>query len=110
MSVITITSQAEDAILKAYRDPAADGVRQRIGSIPLLLWSNRSYFVSNAGDRTEFGAKFFFYWTNRTENMIANYVTTTLSGKIEIALSPGSLFSKGSHCIDILDGKLILGD
>jgi hypothetical protein len=109
VSSITITKQAEDAILKACRDPAAQGAKQRKGSIPLLLWSKRSYFVSNSGDRTEFGPQFYFYWTDRTEIERSNYATV-LSRNFEIALSPGDLFREGLHQIDIRDGKLVLND
>lgn len=110
MSSITITKQAEDAILKACRDPAAEGVRQRYGDVPLLLWSNSTYFVSNSGERTEFGPQFYLYWTNQTEIENSNYATTFLSKDIEIALSPGDLFRNGSHHIDLRDGKLILDE
>jgi hypothetical protein len=108
VSSITITKQAEDAILKAYRDPAAEGVRQRQGDVPLLLWSKRCSFVSNSGERTEFGAQFYLYWTNQREIEKSEYATTLLSKDIEIALSPGDLFRSGSHQIDVCDGKLIL--
>lgn len=108
MSSITVTKQAEDAILKACRDPAAEGVRQRNGDIPLLLWSRRSHFVSNSGERTEFGPQFYLYWTNQTDIETSKYATTSLSTNIGIALSPGDLFRTGSHQIDLREGKLIL--
>jgi hypothetical protein len=108
VSTITITKEAEDSILKAARDPAADGVRQGIGNIPLLLWSHRSYSVSNSGEKTEFGSRFYFYWTNRTEIETSKYAITFLSSSTEIALAPGELFRTGSHQIDLHDGKLIL--
>ena len=108
MSSIRITKQAEDAILKACRDPAAEGVRQKNGRIPLLLWSKRSYFVSNSGEKKEFGSQFYFYWTNLTEIENSKYATTLLSKNLEIALSPGDLFREGSHQIDLRDGKLVL--
>jgi hypothetical protein len=107
---ITITKQAEDSILKAYHDPAANGVRQRVGNIPLLLWSDRSYFVSNSGEKTEFGSRFYFYWTNREEIETSKYAITFLSTNTEIALSPGELFRKKSHQIDLRNGKLVLNE
>jgi len=110
VSSISVTKQAEDAILKACHDPAAEVVRQRKGSIPLLLWSKRSYFVSNSGEKTEFGPRFYFYWTDRTEIEISNYATALISRNIEIALSPGEFFRQGSHEIDLRDGKLVLND
>ena len=110
VSSITITKQAEDAILKACRDPAAEGVRQRHGDVPLLLWSKSTSFVSNSGERTEFGPQFYLYWTNQTEIENSKYATTLLSKDIEIALSPGDLFRDRSHHIDLRDGKLILDE
>ncbi len=108
VSSITVTKQAEDAILKACRDPAAEGVRQRHGDVPLLLWSKRATFVSNSGEITEFGSQFYLYWTDETDIEKSKYATTLLSTSIRIALSPGDLFRNGSHQIDLRDGKLIL--
>ncbi len=110
MSSITITTQAEDAILKACHDPAAAAVKQKKGEIPLLLWSNRSYFVSNSGDKTEFGPRFYFYWTDREEIEASQYATTHLSTSTEIALSPGELFRNGSHRIGLRNGRLVLDE
>ena len=110
MNSITITKQAEDAILKACRDPAAEGVRQRQGDVPLLLWSKSTSFVSTSGERTQFGPQFYLYWTNQTEIENSKYATTFLPKNIEIALSPGELFRNGSHHIDLRDGKLILNE
>jgi hypothetical protein len=106
--MITITRQAEESILKACHDPAANVVRQRVGNIPLLLWSNRSYFVSNSGEKTELGSQFYFYWTNKEEIEISEYEITFLSTNTEIALAPGELFREGSHQIDFRSGKLVL--
>jgi hypothetical protein len=110
VSSITISKQAEEAILKASRDPAAEGVRRRHGDVPLLLWSRRSYFVGNSGERTEFGPRFYLYWTNQAEIEKSNYFTMQVAEDIEIAFSPGDLFRHGSHQIDLRDGRLILGN
>jgi hypothetical protein len=110
VSSITISRQAEEAILKASSDPAAEGVRRRHGDVPLLLWSRKSYFVANSGERTEFGPRFYLYWTNGVEIEKSNYFVTRVSEDIQVALSPGELFREGSHRIDLQDGKLALSE
>jgi hypothetical protein len=60
----------------------------------LLLWSKRSYFTSNSGERTEFGPQFYFYWTDTRVIENSKYATALLSTEIEIALSPEIYFVK----------------
>jgi hypothetical protein len=108
VSSITVTKKAEDVILRACRDPAAQGLRQQHGDMPLLLWSKKTTFISNSGEKSEFGPQFYLHWTNPKEVEDSKYATVILSTDIEIALSPGEFFRSGSHQIDLRDGKLIL--
>ncbi len=63
---------------------------------------------AGVGERTEFDAQCYLYWTNQTEIEKSEYATTLVSKDIEIALSPGDMFRSGSHQIDVHDGKLVL--
>ncbi len=110
MISINITVPAEQAILRACHDPAAAHAKDRNGNIPLLLWSKRAYLVTEAGQKTEFGARFYLYWTNLKEIETSQYAMTSLSDGTEIALSPGRFFQEGSRLIDFRDGKLVLSD
>jgi len=107
MSSVSITDRATEAIVRRCNDPAAQGIIQG-RPIPLLLWTERSYFDDDSGKRTEFGSKFYFYSTNYEEIRKYNYLTLDITGENELALAPGELFRTGSHKIDLQGDKLIL--
>jgi hypothetical protein len=106
---LDITEQAMDAITQRCNDPAATNIK-REKPIPLLLWSNRSFFDDNSGQRTEIGARFYFYWTDAAEIEQYRYFQVDTANGGELALAPGELFRSGPHRIDLEGDKLILDE
>lgn len=109
MPSLDITEQAMNAITRRCNDPAATDIK-REKPIPLLLWSNRSYFDDNSGRRTEFGARFYFYWTDAAEIERYRYFKVDTTNGGELALAPGDLFRSAPHRIDLEGDKLILDE
>ena len=109
MPSLDITKPAMDAILRQCNDPAAISLRAQ-KPIPLLLWSNRSYFDDNFGHRTEFGPQFYFYWTDVAEIEQYHYFKVETTNGRELALAPGELFQSGFHRIVLEGDKLTLDD
>jgi hypothetical protein len=108
MQSVLVTEQAGAAIAKLYRDFPAKAPPGK--SIPVLLWSVRSHFDDNRGNRTTFAPKFYFYWTNGSEIEEYHYLKINVAGIGEIALAPGELFRNGSHTIEAEGDNLILAD
>jgi hypothetical protein len=106
---INITKPAMDAISRQCNDPAAASLKTQ-KPIPLLLWSNRSYFNDNSGHRIEFGPQFYFYWTNAAEIKQYGYFKIDLTNDCELALAPGELFESGFHRIVLEGDKLTLDE
>jgi hypothetical protein len=106
MNSVIVTEPAAAAIAKRYHDFSAAAPPGK--SIPVLLWSVRSYFDDHQGNRTTFGSRFYFHWTNESEIKEYNYLTINVVGVGELALAPGELFRTGSHTIEAQDGTLVL--
>ena len=106
MNSVMVTEGAAAAIAKRYHDFSTAAPPGK--AIPVLLWSVRSYFDDNQGNRTFFGSRFVFYWTNESEIKEYNYFTINVAGVGELALAPGELFRTGSHTIDANEGTLTL--
>jgi hypothetical protein len=106
MNSIIVTERAAEAIAKRYRDFSSAAPPGK--SIPVLLWSTRSYFDDNEGNRTELGSRLYFYWTNESEIKEYDYFTINVADVGELALAPGELFKTGAHKIEAQNGTLIL--
>ena len=85
MSSVIVTERAAEAIAKRYRDFSAAAPSGK--SIPVLLWSTRSHFDDNEGDRTELGSRFYFYWTNEREIKEYDYLTIDVADVGQLALN-----------------------
>jgi hypothetical protein len=107
MPSVTITKGAIDAVSGRRKDPASAAARA-LKPIPLLAWSERSYFDDQTGRRTELGPQFYFCWTDDNEIEENGYLTLEIARGDRLALAPGELFRSGSHQIDLKDGKLNL--
>ena len=110
MNSITMTKRAEQAIEEACSDPAADPIRQHNGTIPLLLWSTKTVFIANSGNRSEFGPQFYLYLTSPREISGAEYAIFLTSNGNEIALCPGEMFRNGIYNIDFSDGAFTIAE
>lgn len=106
MNSVIVTESAAEAIAKRYRDFSAAAPPGK--SIPVLLWSTRSYFDDNEGNRAELGSRFYFYWTNESEIKEYGYLTINVADVGELALAPGKFFRTGTHTIEAHNGALIL--
>ncbi len=107
MPSIIITKGAMDATTRHRSDPGSVTVTA-LRPIPLLAWSERSYFDESSGRRTEFRPQFFFCWTDDTEIEDNQYLTLEIAQGDKLALAPGELFRSGSHQIDLKVGRLTL--
>jgi hypothetical protein len=107
MSSVIITNSASE-VIGHRRNEAAFPSPTSLRRIPLLAWSERSYFDDSTGHRTEFRPQFYFSWTNDEEIIDNEYFTTETDHGGRLALAPGELFRSGSHKIDLKDGKLTL--
>jgi hypothetical protein len=107
MPSVTITKGALDAISNRRSDSPSVTVTAP-KPIPLLAWSERSYFDDSAGHRTELGPQFYFCWTDDNEIEANKYFTLDIALGGKLALAPGELFRSGSHLIDLKDGRLSL--
>jgi len=105
---LDITDQAVDFIERRSNDPAVVRLKGK-KDIPLLLWSNKSYFDDNSGRRTE-SPQFYFYWTDTAEIEQYRYFKVDFANGRKLALAPGDLFQSGSHRIDLKADKLVLDD
>ena len=92
MNSVIVTEPAAAAIATRYRDFSAAAPPGK--SIPVLLWSLRSYLDDNQGNRTTFGSRFYFHWTNESEIKEYDYLTINVAGVGELALK---LFGYGAH-------------
>jgi hypothetical protein len=107
MSSVLITTSASNTAYKR-RDGFLSSLSAPQKRIPLLAWSERSYFDDYAGHRTEFGPQFYLSFTNEEEIDNNEYFTTETHHGGRLALAPGALFRSGSHMIDLRNGKLTL--
>ena len=106
MPSVTISEDAERAIAQGFDQ--APPVSSKGRTIPLLVWSSRSYSDDRSGNRIELGPMFLFCWTNEGEIDQSNYLTIDVVGGRKLALGPSAIFQSGSHRIDQINHRLTL--
>jgi hypothetical protein len=106
MPPVTISEDAMRAIAQGFNQAPPVSSDER--TIPLLVWSSRSYSYDKLGNRIELGLMFLFCWTNESEIDQSNYLTTDIVGDRKLALAPNAIFQSGSHRIEQIDDRLTL--
>jgi hypothetical protein len=106
MPPVSISEDAMRAIVQGFKEASMTSTNER--NIPLLVWSNRTYYDDSRGNRTELGPMFFFCWTDDNELDQNNYLTIDLADGRKIALAPNAIFQSGSHRIEQIGDHLTL--